>query len=61
MTELIKFNMETRERNIMQFDEYYKVIGYIKNHSNELRKGIVFVISDTAALNKYMADKGGLL
>ena len=30
LIEVIEFNIETRQRRIHRFDEYYKMIGFLK-------------------------------
>lgn len=59
--EVIQFNMRTKERSILQFDEYYQAIGFIKSRRKMLAEGVVLVLSDTSAMIKYMSDNGGLM
>ena len=59
MVEVIVFNMATTERKVIKFDELYQAIGFIKSRRQQLASGEVLVLSDSAALSKYMPKMEG--
>lgn len=48
--EVIEFNMRTKERRAVYFEEYYQAIGFIKSRRKQLEKGIVLILCDLNTL-----------
>ena len=52
LIEVIEFNIETRQRRIHRFDEYYKMIGFLKRQEDKIKLGFTYTICDIGTLGK---------